>query len=292
MSPAKSEAVLAFVPCSDIRRFQGQPRQFFSRKALQSLKNGIQKDGQKRYAEIKALPEGESHKYELIDGERRWIVCGELQRSLWCLVRYDIADINAQYLQSFLANGGQETLTEYETIKALAKIKEDYGLTNNEGVAELIGRKRDWVRERLAIAKFGSEFLELMSPDLSDEKRIQFTHAQLIARVPRAGRAKLVEIVLREKLSSSDLREMVRKNSNVVSKGGHEYIKCMSLAKRIRDDSEALKDKSRGFGATLRDRSSEDVRRFIERVDCAMGNLATLRKALGESLVAKGKKIA
>lgn len=222
---------------------------------------------------------GDTHKYELVDGERRWIVCGELGRSLWCLVRRDIVGAKDQYLQSFLANGGQESLTDYEIILALAQIKADRGLTN-AGVAELIGKKRDWVQERLSLTNFGPDFVELMNPERPDGQRLPYTHARLLSRVPRKGRAKLIEIVLRDSLTPGKIRELVRKNSNLVSKGGYEFIKCMSLAKRIRDDAQALKDKIPNFRVMLANRTLEDALKLMGRVDAAMGDLALLRKAL------------
>ncbi|MDR3642073.1 MAG: ParB/RepB/Spo0J family partition protein [Candidatus Doudnabacteria bacterium] len=269
------------IDCSKIRQFEQQPRQYFDQPALESLLESIREYGQEKPGEVRTLSEGETYRYELIDGERRWRCCTLLGIPFKAVVRSDITDVKSQFLASFLANGGQENLTDLENVKSIVRIKQEHGLTNKQ-VAYRIGRSEDWVSERAALAKLGPKIMEMMSPERED--RLSFSHASLLLRVGSSRRDALAEIVVRDGLKTSQLRDLTRRDRQVEAKPGYEYVKFTGMLRRLLEDSQALKEKGDNLRRIMKSRPNREISNAMARVGQISENLATLREALNSLL--------
>lgn len=275
------------INCSEIRRFKEQPRQFFEPEALKSLRESIGKYGQEKPGEVMPLKKGDSHRYELVSGERRWLCCAALGIPFKTTIRTDIADTKSQFLASFAANGGQENLTDLEVIRSVARIKQDFGFTNKE-VAERIGRPEGWVEERAKLAKLEPEILELMSPKRKEKglRILTYSHAKLLSAgsIPAHMRARIAEAAVRDNVSTAEIRNLLRRDSSIEAKPGYEYAKLATLARNLLKDSAALREKGGNLNRVFRSRPTREITNMMERIELAVGNLSAFKDALGSFL--------
>ncbi len=276
------EADVKELECSDIRRFSEQPRQYFNKQRMKELQASIEEIGQRRPGTVRALPKGDTHKYELVDGERRWLACQKAGIPFSAVIRKDINEVRYQFLESFIANGTQETLTTVEQMNAILRIKRDFKATNKR-VAELIGRSEDWVAERAVLRKLDLKVIEMMS---SEQKQdcLSFSHGLLLVKLPPERQVRIAEIIVGEKLKTHQVRDVIRNDHTIIGAPGHEFLKYMTLLKRARETSEVLKDKKRGFALVLADRSRREVELMGEIGDQAIKNLTIVKEALDRIL--------
>jgi ParB family chromosome partitioning protein len=253
------------------------------------LQESIKKYGQEKPGEVKGLPKGESHRYELVDGERRWICCVAIGIPFRAVVRTDITDPKHQFLASFLANGGQENLTDLENITSITRIKSEFDFTNQE-VSERIGRSKDWVAERAALAKSGPKILEMMSPERKD--RLSFSHALLLLRIHPSRREMLAEIIVRENLKTSQVRDLTRRDRTIEAKPGYEYMKFKGLLRRLSEDSEALKEKRDNLRRVLKSRPNREIVNMMRGIETTAANLEVFKEALDRFLKSRKEDVA
>ena len=127
-----------------IDRSPYQPRVDFNDDELEALAETIRETGRLRQPiEIRQLENG---RYELLDGERRWLTA--TNKLSWDKIDAFVYRMNDQTAMKYacLANFGRVQLTHYETAKAIKTLKEGGFASSNRQVAKMMEIDEKYVR--------------------------------------------------------------------------------------------------------------------------------------------------
>lgn len=198
--------------CGEIRPFAGQPRKKFDGAELKALAESIRSVGQTQNILIRRLvkeerKEDSGHKYELIDGERRWRAC-ELNGQK---VRGTIVEVKGgkdicQFIISCISNFGREPNTPLETALALKKIKDETGATDAFLAAMFAKKSAAWVGQHLSLMNLSLEVRKLL-----ENESLSFSMAVSISKVPdKKAQLKIAHEVVEKKLPLNSGRRLLR----------------------------------------------------------------------------------
>ena len=134
-----------------------QDRDAISDEDIQEFARTLKKEGQRRPIEVRPSTDG---KYVIIAGERRWRAL-KLNNAdtIMCIVRNKISDQQAS-LDQLTENVARENLNPLQLAKALKKRIDQYGYTQAE-LAEILGKKPSWVKQRVALLSMDEGVQEL-----------------------------------------------------------------------------------------------------------------------------------
>jgi ParB family transcriptional regulator, chromosome partitioning protein len=202
------------VRVSKIRPFVGQPRDHFNMESLERLAKSLAK-GQRQPAIAMKIndPEDLEHEYELVEGERRLKAAKLAKKEFLGVVIVAKMNKKQQFLYSAVANFGREDHTPLEEARAIARIKEENGLTDAQ-VGELFARSIAWVCQRTALLKLNPEVLEMMNPDRK-EKQLSFSIAYSLATniKDQDRQLKLAKEILEKNIRLNQARQLIRRSS-------------------------------------------------------------------------------
>lgn len=180
---------------SEVRPDPKQPRTYFRESALRALATSLKTIGQRTPIEVRCLPEGSEHKYEIIDGERRWRACrlAGIERIRASIETQEL-DARQQHLLSVVSNFHREGHTHMEISNALAfQIKR--GATPGE-LAKHLGKSQSWVSQYMSIQRLSPQMQQMLSPLVADAKRLRFSEAvALSAMAPEDQEATYLEML-------------------------------------------------------------------------------------------------
>ena len=202
-----------FIPRSIIRPFPNQPRKYFDQAELMSLADSIKETGQIVPIFVKELENNNSssHRYELIDGQRRWHACDIVGvEKMKAIVLY-VKDEEEQYTISVISNFGRVDHNPIETALAI-KCFED----NNKSIAQIaniFARSQAWVYKHRKILKLDPEVRNMMSPEIPEEDRLIFSTALLLADLPVDLQKKLAKTVLGNKLKHVQAKSIIEERA-------------------------------------------------------------------------------
>lgn len=104
----------------DIRPDPNQPRKYFKKAALESLARSLELVGQLTPISVRRLPRGEKHRFEIIDGERRWRASKIANRTTISVsIEEAELDERQRHLLSTVSNFHREAHTHPEISDAL-----------------------------------------------------------------------------------------------------------------------------------------------------------------------------
>jgi ParB/RepB/Spo0J family partition protein len=175
------------VPVSDCRPDPKQPRTYFRKAALQALAVSIQTVGQRTPVEVRQLPVGDTHRFEIIDGERRWRACqlAGITTIRICVEPGEI-DHQRQHFLSVVSNFHREGHTHMEISAALQYqvecAKGAKGIVRD--LASNLGKSEPWVYQYLSLQSLTPELQAKMHPDTDDRELLRFGEALVIASLP------------------------------------------------------------------------------------------------------------
>ncbi len=282
------------ISCEFIRRFVGQPRKHFNKQKLEELVNSIREVGQIQPCIVKVLPEGESHKYELVDGERRFIACQILGIPLKAWVR-EIGSVTSQFLESVVANFGREEHTELEILDAILRIRAEYGFTV-EKTAAVFGRSASWVNLYLSLQKLHPSVLNLMSPDIPENQRLTFSHAILLTSLSHGMQIQLAKTVVDRRLKIREVKFLVEKHTGTTTRvGGFSPRKereiFQNFAQRARIDSDLfLKKSDKEVEDIFQSRSSSEMDQFEDMLEHTAKNFIEIKTRIAKARKSGSKK--
>jgi len=150
------------LPVEFITRGQYQPRKDMSQEALEELAQSIKKHGVLQPVIVRPIAD---KKYELIAGERRWRACQMAGLPNIPVVIKEVSD-SATMAMALIENIQREDLNPMEEAVALARLKEEFELTQQE-VADAVGKSRVAV----------TNLLRLMN--LHDDVKLMVEHADM-----------------------------------------------------------------------------------------------------------------
>jgi ParB family transcriptional regulator, chromosome partitioning protein len=202
---------LASLPLDLLQRGKFQPRVDMRTETLQELADSIKAQGLVQPILVRPVGgrvPGESQRYEIIAGERRWRAAQMAGLSEIPAVIRDVPD-EAAVSMALIENIQREDLNPLEEARALLRLTEEFGLTH-QAAAEAVGRSRAAVSNLLRLMDLADEVKELL-----EQRRIEMGHARaLLGLTSRRQQIEVAALVAKKSLSVRDTEGLVRRIMN------------------------------------------------------------------------------
>jgi len=199
---------LASLPLDLLQRGKYQPRVDMRPESLNELAESIKSQGVVQpilVRPLRAREPGESQRYEIIAGERRWRAAQIAGIAEIPSVIRDVPD-EAAVAMALIENIQRENLNPLEEARALSRLIGEFGLTH-QAAAEAVGRSRAAVSNLLRLMDLADEVKELL-----ERRSIEMGHARgLLGLSSRGQQIEVAGIVAAKGLSVRDTEAMVRK---------------------------------------------------------------------------------
>lgn len=199
---------LASLPLDQLSRGKYQPRVDMRPESLAELADSIKAQGLIQPILVRPLAQrnpGESQRYEIIAGERRWRAAQMAGLAEIPAVIRDVAD-EAAVAMALIENIQRENLNPLEEARALHRLIEEFGLTH-QSAAEAVGRSRVAVSNLLRLMELADEVKLLL-----EQRSIEMGHARaLLGLTTRRQQVEVANLVARKGLSVRDTEALVRR---------------------------------------------------------------------------------
>jgi ParB family chromosome partitioning protein len=192
---------LRTLPVDLIQRGKYQPRLTIKPETLQELADSIRAQG--IVQPIIVRPLGDSGRYELIAGERRWRAA-QLAGLQEVPAIVKSAPDRAVMSIALIENIQREQLNPLEEAQALQRLLHEFGMTHQD-VAEAIGRSRAAVSNLLRLLELGAEARNLL-----EAGQLEMGHARALLALPAAVQSRLAAHVAERGLSVRATEKLVR----------------------------------------------------------------------------------
>jgi len=199
---------LANLPLDLLQRGKYQPRMDMRPESLSDLADSIKSKGLVQPILVRPLAgrnAGESQRYEIIAGERRWRAAQMAGIAEIPAVIRDVPD-EAALAMSLIENIQREELNPLEEARALLRLIEEFGLTH-QAAAEAVGRSRAAVSNLLRLMELADEVKQLV-----EERSIEMGHARaLLSLTSRRQQIEVAALVAKKALSVRETEALVRR---------------------------------------------------------------------------------
>jgi ParB family chromosome partitioning protein len=199
---------IANLPLDLLQRGKYQPRMDMRPETLGELAESIKAQGLVQPILVRPLPgrnPGESQRYEIIAGERRWRAAQMAGLADIPAVIREVPD-EAAVAMALIENIQREDLNPLEEARALARLIEEFGLTH-QAAAEAVGRSRAAVSNLLRLMELADEVKQLL-----EQRSIEMGHARaLLSLTARRQQIEVAGLVVKKSLSVRDTEALVRK---------------------------------------------------------------------------------
>jgi ParB family chromosome partitioning protein len=201
---------LATLPVDLLQRGKYQPRTDMREESLSELADSIKSQGLVQPILVRPLPDrqpGESQRYEIIAGERRWRAAQMAGLAEIPAVIRDVPD-EAAVAMALIENIQREDLNPLEEARALGRLIEEFGLTH-QAAAEAVGRSRAAVSNLLRLLDLADEVKQLL-----EQRSIEMGHARaLLGLTVKRQQVEVATLVAKKALSVRDTEALVRRLS-------------------------------------------------------------------------------
>ena len=288
-----------------IRPFKGQPREYFDQGALSDLSRSIRAAGQQVPITVKPITGDERHRYELVDGQRRWHAVGILKwPTIKAWVRDDLGSSEDQFLSSVIANFSREGHSPIEIAKAIRRIRnrpEVKAMPSKtrqvEAVAEIFGRSTVWVYQYESFLSLHPSIQALMHPERPEKMRLGFQSALAIVQLPEDAQAelamKLGDKKFRFKEVSMLIRQTAREKSirlGAAALPSRMHQRALASINTIAEEADKLLDMSlHDFERTFAGRPREHQQMVLERVERAHDLLGSVKQTISRMITKSAK---
>ena len=208
--PLSSGEVLARLPLDLLQRGKYQPRTDMRQETLQELADSIKAQGVIQPIVVRPVgtpAAGESQRYEIIAGERRWRAAQLAGLGEIPAVIRAIPD-EAAIAVALIENIQRENLNPLEEARALERLITEFQLTHQEA-ADAVGRSRAGVSNLLRLLELAPEVCERV-----ERREIEMGHARALLALPsRKQQAEVATLVATKGLSVRDTEALVRRMS-------------------------------------------------------------------------------
>jgi ParB family chromosome partitioning protein len=199
---------LARLPLDLLQRGKYQPRVDMRPESLGELADSIKSQGLVQPILVRPLPNrnlGESQRYEIIAGERRWRAAQMAGLQDIPAVIRDVPD-DAAVSMALIENIQRENLNPLEEARALSRLVEEFGLTH-QAAAEAVGRSRAAVSNLLRLMELAEEVKQLL-----EQRSIEMGHARaLLGLTSRRQQIEVASLVAKKGLSVRETEALVRR---------------------------------------------------------------------------------
>ena len=202
---------LASLPLDLLQRGKYQPRVDMREESLNELADSIKSQGLVQPILVRSIGghgPGESQRYEIIAGERRWRAAQLAGLTEIPAVIREVPD-EAAVSMALIENIQREDLNPLEEARALQRLIEEFGLTH-QAAAEAVGRSRAAVSNLLRLMDLADEVKELL-----EQRSIEMGHARaLLGLNSRRQQIEVAALVAKKSLSVRDTEALVRRITN------------------------------------------------------------------------------
>jgi ParB family chromosome partitioning protein len=179
------------------------PRLSFDEGWIRELADDIERNGQLKPILVRPHPTKPGF-YQVVDGEHRVRALKLIGRTTVRAEVRRLSDADAAFLAMRVNELHGKRLSDLEEGMHMLRLKEELGWTEEE-IAERFGRSRQWVSDRIRVARN-------MSQDLREchaRGKISVAHAREIVELPREVQPEVVKKVVEEGLSSRQVALLV-----------------------------------------------------------------------------------
>jgi ParB family chromosome partitioning protein len=205
---------LAHLPLDLLQRGKYQPRIDMRPESLQELADSIKAQGIVQPIVVRpvdgAAP-GESQRYEIIAGERRWRAAQLAGLATVPAVIRRVAD-EAAIAMALIENIQRENLNPLEEARALDRLITEFGITHQQA-ADAVGRSRAAVSNLLRLLELPPEISAFV-----EKRELEMGHARaLLGLAQRRQQVEVGGLVAKKGLSVRETEALVR---SMLNKGG------------------------------------------------------------------------
>ncbi len=210
---------LASLPVERLQRGKYQPRVDMRQEALEELAISIRAQGVIQPIVVRQLDPatpGETPRYEIIAGERRWRAAQIAGLTSIPAVIRRVPD-EAAIAMALIENIQRENLNPLEEARALERLIAEFGVTHQQA-ADAVGRSRAAVSNLLRLLELAPEVADLL-----EKRQIEMGHARaLLALTTRRQQVEVGALVARNGLSVRETEALVRKILQPAGGGGQD----------------------------------------------------------------------
>ena len=207
-SAKKAAEGLRSLPVDLLVRGVYQPRHDMHHESLEDLASSIRTQGVIQPIVVRLLADkgpGNTSKYEIIAGERRWRAAQMAGLQSVPVVVRDVPDSDA-IVMSLIENIQREDLSPLEEAMAVRRLIDEFGLTH-EAAADAIGRSRVAVSNLLRLMQLGEVARELL-----EKRAIEMGHARaLLGLTDSRMQAEVSRLVATKGLSVRETERLVKR---------------------------------------------------------------------------------
>ena len=209
--PVQAGDRLASLPLDLLQRGKFQPRVDMRTDSLNELAASIKSQGLVQPILVRPVGvrgPGESQRYEIIAGERRWRAAQIAGLAEIPAVIRDVPD-EAAVSMALIENIQREDLNPLEEAAALLRLIDEFGMTH-QAAADAVGRSRAAVSNLLRLMELADEVKELL-----EQRRIEMGHARaLLGLSSRRQQIEVAGLVAKKTLSVRETEALVRRIMN------------------------------------------------------------------------------
>jgi ParB family transcriptional regulator, chromosome partitioning protein len=198
---------LANLPLDLLQRGKYQPRVDMRQESLDDLASSIKAQGVVQpivVRPVEGAAPGESQRYEIIAGERRWRAAQLAGLATVPAVIRRVPD-EAAIAMSLIENIQRENLNPLEEARALERLISEFGITHQQA-ADAVGRSRAAVSNLLRLLELPDEISAFV-----ERRELEMGHARaLLGLTQRRQQIEVGTLVAKRGLSVRDTEGMVR----------------------------------------------------------------------------------
>jgi ParB family chromosome partitioning protein len=227
---------LANLPLDLLQRGKYQPRVDMRQESLEELASSIRSQGIVQPIVVRpvdgAAP-GESQRYEIIAGERRWRAAQLAGLASIPAVIRRVPD-EAAIAMALIENIQRENLNPLEEARALERLISEFGITHQQA-ADAVGRSRAAVTNLLRLLELPQEITTLV-----EHRDLEMGHARaLLGLTQRRHQIEVGSLVAKKGLSVRETEALVRSMLAKAAGGGGNAKESKALdpnVQRLQDD--------------------------------------------------------
>ncbi len=200
-STSTSHPNLATLPVSQLQAGRYQPRTDFPVESLQELADSIKAQGLIQPIIVRKVV---GDNYEIIAGERRWRAAQMVGLTEVPVVIRDLND-QAAMAMALIENIQREDLNPLEEAKALHRLSEEFGLTQQQ-VADSVGRSRVAVANLLRLLKLNPDVKTLL-----ENGDLEMGHARALLGLDGQMQSNVARTVVDRGLTVRETEQLIRR---------------------------------------------------------------------------------
>jgi ParB family chromosome partitioning protein len=231
---------LAHLPLDLLQRGKYQPRVDMRQESLQELADSIKAQGIVQPIVVRpvdgAAP-GQSQRYEIIAGERRWRAAQIAGLATVPAVIRRVAD-EAAIAMALIENIQRENLNPLEEARALDRLITEFGITHQQA-ADAVGRSRAAVSNLLRLLELPPEISAFV-----EKRELEMGHARaLLGLTQRRQQVEVGQLVAKKGLSVRETEALVRSMLSKAAGGAPGKDGAKSLDPNVQRLQDELSEK-------------------------------------------------